>query len=222
MNIWLDTTNKKIIQQAKQLGVLFGVTTNPELIALSQQPLKQVLKSLLHEQEGPVTAQVVGSNTIDMVQQGQSLYNLSTRLIIKVPVTPQGLEAIHLLSRQGIPTMATVVFHPRQALMAALAGANYVAPYISRIENAGENPWIVLKQIHDLFVSYQLKTQVLGASLQSVDHVLKCGEIGINNITIKKELFEQLIEDHPLTTERIQHFSRIWDQSNASFAEIIS
>ena len=220
MDIWLDTTQKKFIQNAKRLGLLAGVTTNPQLIAQTQRSLKDILKELLNDQEGPVAVQVVADQADEMVQQGQALYDFSTRLIIKVPVTKGGLEAIHLLKRQGIPTLATVVFHPRQAFMAALAGADYVAPYISRIEQANDNPWLMLQQTQNLFKQYELKTKILGASLKNVEQVLKCAEMGLHSITIKEEIFEQLFADHPQTIECIEHFVQVWKNSKASSFEM--
>jgi transaldolase len=220
MNIWLDTTEKMPIQKAKRLGLLAGITTNPQLIVQAKRLLKDILKDLLDEQEGPVAVQVVASQASEMVQQGEKLYNFSNRLIVKVPVNEQGLEAIHLLSCQGIPTIATVVFHPRQALVAALAGAKYVAPYISRLEQAGEDPWERLQQMQCLFKQYNLETKILGASLKDVEQVLKCAEIGINSVTIKESVLEQLIGEHPLTTERVNYFTTEWEKSALSFGTI--
>jgi transaldolase len=210
MDIWLDSSNIRIVQKAVQFGLLSGVTTNPTLIAQSHKSLEDVLKDLLHHQEGPVTAQVVAEETEDMVQQGQNLFSFSNRIIVKVPITKKGLEAIHLLSRQGIPTMATVLFSARQALMAALAGADYIAPYIGRMEKAGENPWNILKSIADIFQHYRLKTKILGASINHVDQIIKCAEIGIYGVTIKQDIFEKLIEDHPLTLQRTKQFADDW------------
>jgi len=210
MKIWMDTTNRQAIQKAAKLGLLFGVTTNPSLIVQSKRDFEEVLEDLLHHQEGPVTAQVVAEEVDEMVQQGKNLYSLSNRLIIKVPLTKNGLEAIHLLSRQGIPTMATVIFHPRQALMAALAGADYVAPYLGRLEKAGKNPWEILKTIVNLFSTYDLKTRILGASLQTVEHVLQCAELGIYGVTVKDELFEKLIETDEMTQKGVEQFAREW------------
>lgn len=213
MNIWLDTTNAKIIQTAVRFGVLTGVTTNPTLIAQTKRKEQHVLKDLLHYQEGPVTAQVTSLDVAEMVQQGQSLYSFSKRIIVKVPVTQAGLEAIHLLSRQGIPTMATVVFDVQQALMAALAGAAHVAIYITRIEKAGKNPWDILASILKIFQNYKLKTKILGASISSVEQVLKCAEMGINAVTIKEEVFGKLIADSPLTQESVKQFLEYATQS---------
>lgn len=216
MDIWLDSTNIRTVQKAVRFGLLSGVTTNPSLIAQAHRDLEEVLEDLLHHQEGPVTAQVVSEETLEMVQQGQNLYSMSNRLIIKVPVTKNGLEAIHLLSRQGIPTMATVIYHPRQALMAALAGANYAAPYLGRIEKAGEDPWEMLRRIVQMYQTYRLKTKILGASLQTVEHVLQCADAGIYGVTVKDELFEKLIESDPLTQKGVEQFAIDWKNVNTS------
>lgn len=210
MDIWLDTVDIKTVQKAVKFGLLSGVTTNPSLIAHSGRDIEEVLEDLLHYQEGPVTAQVVATDTEGMVQQGQSLYSLSNRLIIKIPLTKNGLEAVHLLSRQGIPTMATVIFHPRQALLAALAGANFVAPYIGRIEKEGKNPWDILKTTVHIFNNYRLKTKIVAASLNSVEQVLQCAEAGVYGATVKDELFEKLIENDPSTVNSVEQFSVDW------------
>lgn len=220
MDIWLDTTQIKMIEKAVKLGLLSGVTTNPTLIAQSQRDVEEVLEELLHHQEGPVTVQVVSNDVNEMVQEGQNFYSLSNRLIIKVPVTENGLEAIHLLSRQGIPTMATVIYHPRQALMAALAGADYVAPYLGRLEKVGGDPWAMLKNITQIFLTYRFDTKILGASLKTVEHALKCAEIGIYGITIKDELFEQLIEDDAMTVKSVELFTQDWQTVNPTCVDL--
>lgn len=212
MEIWLDTTNVLLVQKAVKFGLLSGVTTNPTLIAHANRDLEEILEDLLHYQEGPVTAQVVASDTEEMVQQGQNLYSLSNRLIIKVPCTENGLEALHLLSRQGIPTMATVIFHPRQALLASLAGADYIAPYVGRIENEGGNPWAVLKSIVNILQLYRLKTKILAASLQSIDQVVNCAELGLFGVTVKDELFAKLIETDSLTAKGVKQFDADWQR----------
>ena len=214
MDIWLDTTNIQTVQKAVRFGLLSGVTTNPTLIAQAKKDLEDVLEDLLHCQEGPVTVQVVADETLEMVQQGQSLYSLSNRLIIKIPLTRNGLEALHLLSRQGIPTMATAIFRPRQALMAALAGADYVAPYLGRLERDGEDPWSILREMIHLFQNYRLKTKILGAVHNSVEHVLKCAEAGIYGVTVKDDLFEKLIETDPLTLKAVEQFAVDWQAAS--------
>lgn len=217
MEIWLDTTNIQTVQKAAQCGLLAGVTTNPTLIAHSQRNLEEVLEDLLDKQSGPVTAQVVSDDPLEMVQQGQTLYSFSNRLIIKVPVTKSGLEAIHLLSKQSIPTMATAVYHSHQALLAALAGADYAAPYLGRIEKAGLNPWSTLQTIVHLIHTYRLKMKILAASLQSIDDVMKCAEAGIYGVTLKDGLFEKLIMDDSLTLKAIEQFVADWRTVKAPF-----
>lgn len=216
MDIWLDTTNIPTVQKAVRFGLLSGITTNPEIIARTQGNLETILENLLHYQEGPVAVQVGADHASEMVQQGQYFYSISNRLIIKVPMTKQGLEAIHLLSRQGIPTMATVIFQPHQALLAALAGANYVAPYLGRLEKAGGNPWILLESIMGQFQTYRLKTRILGASLNEIEQVVKCAEAGIYGVTVKDELFEKLIETDPLTQKSVDAFAEDWKKIPAS------
>lgn len=212
MEIWLDTTHLRTVQQAVRIGVLSGVTTNPTLIAESGRNLEEILEDLLHYQEGPVTAQVASEDPAEMVQQGQTLFSFSNRIIVKVPVTKAGLEAIHLLSRQGIPTMATALFTTQQALMASLAGAEYIAPYLGRLEQAGHNPWDMLHATAQIFQHYRKKTKILGASIKTVEHALKCAQAGIFGITVKDEMFEKLIEGNALTTQCIQSFAKDWQQ----------
>jgi TalC/MipB family fructose-6-phosphate aldolase len=214
MDIWLDTTNMRTVQKAVRFGLLSGVTTNPTLIAKAQHDLEEVLEDLLHYQEGPVAVQVVADEASQMLQQGQTLYSLSNRLIIKVPVTENGLEAIHLLSRQGIPTMATAVYHPHQVLMASLAGANFAAPYLGRIKKEGSDPWDLLKKSVHLLQMYHLETKILGASLLDVEYVMQCAEIGIYGVTVKDELFDELIESSPLTLKNVKEFANDWKNVN--------
>lgn len=216
MDIWLDSTNIQTLQTAVRFGLLSGVTTNPTLIAKTGKNIEEVLQDILHYQEGPVAVQVVSTDTFEMVQQGQTFYSLSKRLIIKVPVSKNGLEAIHLLSRQGIPTMGTIVFHPRQAWLASLAGANYIAPYLGRMEKAGIDPWDILKKIAYLLTQSRSKTKIIGASIQTVEHVLKCAEIGIQGVTVKDELFEKLIQDDELTSNIIDQFANDWEKASSS------
>lgn len=214
MKIWLDTAKFELIKQAVNLGLLHGVTTNPELIAQSGKTLKQVLQELLPHFDGPIAAQVIAADTSGMVGQGKQLHQFSNRIIVKIPVTKHGLEAIKLLSQENIPTMATVVFQPHQALTAALAGAQFIAPYVSRIEKIGYNPWDTLNSMLRILHNYKLDTQILAASLGTLDRLQKCAEIGIPHATIKEPLFEQLISTLPDTQECIDHFDTTWKKAN--------
>ncbi len=217
MDIWLDTTNIGVIEKAVRLGLLYGITTNPSLIAYTKRDLEEVLEDLLDHQEGPVTAQVVANTVDDMVQQGQILYSFSNRIIVKVPITEKGLEAIHLLSRQGIPTMATAIFHSRQAFLAATAGADYVAPYLSRLENEGKDPWALLSSIWQIFTTFKLNTKILVASIKNVDQIIRCAEMGMHAVTIKDALFEQFIENDHMTDQAMSQFAEDWKSVKSPF-----
>ncbi|MDP1880396.1 MAG: transaldolase family protein [Parachlamydiaceae bacterium] len=210
MDIWQDTTNINIVKKGKRFGLLSGITTNPTLISRSYRPIEDIIEDLLHYQEGPVAIQVVANETSEMIQQGQNYHSISDRLIIKIPVSTNGLEAIQLLSRQGISTMGTAIFNSRQGLMAALAGADFVAPYFGRIEQSGKDPISVLKQMVHIFQLYRLKTRILAASLDQVEQVLKCAETGIYGVTVKDALFEKLIENDPLTLNCMEQFDNDW------------
>ncbi len=206
MDIWLDTTQSAVVRKALGLGIVTGVTTNPSLIAADGRNIDNILSELLHCQEGPVAVQVLGKTAAEMVLEGQNYYCFSNRLVIKVPITQEGLTAISQLSQQGIPTMATALATSAQALTAALAGADYIAPYISRIEKAGEDPFTLLATIVRIYDKSNFKTRILGASLKTVEDLLRCAEIGIYGVTINGELFDKLTEDHPLTTDWMAKF----------------
>lgn len=220
MEIWLDTFSIQTIETAEKLGILSGVTTNPSIVANSHQNIESLLENLLQYQKGPVTAQVNSSETDDMIQEALKLASISTRIIVKIPVTKNGLEAIHFLSKKDISTMATVIYTPHQALMAALAGANYIAPYLNRIERAGGNPWAVLTTMQTIFQTYKLDVKILGASINNIDQILKCAEIGIFGVTIKDTVFEMLIQDHPLTQESMAQFTLDFERSKSVLANI--
>lgn len=206
MEIWLDTTDIPTIKKAVQLGILSGITTNPSLIAASNRKEEDVLNDLLHYQEGPVAIQVTGGEVDQMVEEGRTYFEFSNRLLIKVPCSQKGYEAIQLLSREGISTIATVLFTPQQALIAAIAGADYVAPYLNRMELGGMDPWKTLSSIYTLLENYEYKTKILAASIKTVDQITKCGEIGVDCITLSGSLFNEFIKDHPLTMQGIQKF----------------
>lgn len=217
MKIWLDTTNVAAVKKANSLGILHGITTNPALIAQSGKTMRDVLQALLDNQDGPVAAQVVARDAKGMIKQGEALYDFSDRIIVKIPVTADGLEAINVLSKKDILTMATIVFQPHQALIAALAGADFLAPYVGHIEKSGANQWEVLKAILTIYHENLIGTEVLSAAINSVEQVTKCAEIGIPHITLKDTVFDQLIATTEMTAERENHFSALWEKSKLSF-----
>lgn len=213
MEIWLDTTNPQLISRAQRLGILHGITTNPTIIANSGLPMEIILKDVLNRQAGPVTAQVIAEDTQGMLKQAFLLREFSDRIIIKIPATEEGFEALHQLAKQNIPTMATIIFHPNQVLLAALAGATYVAPYVAWMEKAGENAFELLHSMNHLLIEYKFKTKILAASIKNTEQIRRCLDIGIHAITLKDDVFEELTKNHKLTMSRLQLFEDDWKKA---------
>ncbi len=218
MEIWIDTANLDLIEQAKQMGILYGVTTNPSIVAKSNLSLEDLLEKILAIQEGPVTAQVVARDALKMVEQAESLYKFSNRIIIKVPVTKEGLKAIYELKLKQIPVMATAVFDSNQVLLAARAGALYIAPYFSTICELDMSGVAQFKQMFHLLERYKYPSKLLAASLKSAEQVRECLESGAHAVTLNEEAFLSLIEDNPETLKRVERFEKDWKGAKAGKA----
>lgn len=195
MEIWIDTADSEAAKRAHRMGFLHGVTTNPALIKQAGKPLEEILAALLDAQPGPVTSQVTVEDADEMVRQGEEWKEISDRLVIKIPATREGYRAMGILSKRSIPVMATVVFHPHQVLLASLSGADYVAPYVTRMQKAGIDSLAALVSMRTILAQHGFKTKILAASLSTLDQVVECAEIGLAAMTLKEPLFESLIED---------------------------
>lgn len=216
MEVWLDTINLQLIAKAQDLGILKGVTTNPSLLARSKNPL-QTLEQILHTQSGPLTVQVVSKEAAAMVKQGKFFYQISNRIITKIPATEEGFKAIKELSRMHIPTMATVVFHARQALLAIAAGAQYVAPYLGGMLQEEPDAWNELENMAKIIDQYQFPSKILVASLQNLEQVDTCARMGLHGVTLKDHLFNALVRDDEMTLQREDSFIQEWN--DASFTK---
>jgi TalC/MipB family fructose-6-phosphate aldolase len=221
MQIWLDSINLELIRKAKKLGVLYGVTTNPSLLSRSPRPF-ETIQALLDAQEGPITVQVIAEEAPEMIHQGKQLHEISSRIIVKVPVTTEGLETIHALSKNNIRTMATVVFHPHQALLASLAGADYIAPYLSHMQKSDPDALSQLETMLKVVNHYGMKTKILVASLRTQDQISLCLKMGAHAITLKDAIFKEMVEDHEMTLQRVEIFTKDWSaqQSPNLFANV--
>src|SRR5579862_3096571 len=162
MQIWLDTAEIPLIEKASKMGILYGVTTNPSIAALSKLPLEDLIDALLKVQKGQVAVQVTANDAKTMIAQAEALHRFSDRIVVKIPVTEDGLMALHALS-QKIPTMATAVFDVNQVLLAAKAGASYIAPYYSKICEAEINGIDTIRVMLDLLRRYAFPSQLLAA-----------------------------------------------------------
>lgn len=219
MEFWIDSADPRTVARFEKLGLLTGVTTNPEL--LSHVPsIDKTLHELLDVTKGFLAVQVVARNAEEMVAQGKVINDLSDQMIIKVPVIPEGLAAIHELSKANIRTMATAIFTPQQALIAAKAGADYVAPYLSRIQKAGTPIEEFLKTTSRIFHNYQLPTKIIAASINDLKQVELCAEYSIDAVTLTEPIFDKLVEEHALTLEAIRQFERAWKAESAELFKV--
>lgn len=217
MEIWLDTLDTEAIKKAKQMGILHGVTTNPSILAQEGCGIKKALEKIQKFHQGPVTFQVVGETVQEMVDQGTELHKLSPHIIVKIPVTSNGLEAIKILTSLGIPTMATVVLDIYQALLAGLVGATYIAPYVSRMESQGYNANDILNQIVQIFKNQNLKTKILAASIKDKGWIPHLASIGISAVTLKPPVFYDLVATTEYTEKAIKQFALEWHESYNTF-----
>lgn len=216
MEVWLDAVSHEAMDAGCRQGILFGITTNPSILSRSEMPLEEVIGLLLSAQPGPVAVQVTTDTAADMIRQGKLLFEHSPRIVVKVPVTRTGLEAIHVLTKAKIPTMATAIFHAKQMLAASLAGAAYVAPYVGAIGESGKDPIVVLQDMLAIKRNYSFDVKILGAALRTPEQLTQCAAIGLQAVTLSKALFNDLTGDAPETMQRLQRFKADWEQAKPS------
>lgn len=212
MEIFVDTANIAKIREAFQTGIIDGVTTNPTLIAAGNVEFPRVIQEISRLiQEKPVFVQVTGTTCAEMLEQGRAYVKLAAKVIIKIPVIPEGIKAIQALCAEGITTCGTLVFTPLQALLAAKAGADYVAPYIDRIDQIEGDGCKVVEDIRVIFKHYAFKTKVVAAAVKSQAQALKVVKTGAEAITVNPEVLKLMVE-HPLIAVGLDTFLRDWSR----------
>jgi transaldolase len=210
MKFFLDTANLDEIREAASLGVLDGVTTNPSLMAKEDgDDYHAVLKEICGIVGGPVSAEVVAEESDEMIRQGRSFARLSEHIVVKVPMTPEGMKAVKALSADDIKTNVTLCFSANQGLVAAKAGATYISPFIGRLDDAGMDGMQVVADLVDIYERYAFPTQVLAASIRHPMHVVEAARLGADVSTMPYKIFQQLFK-HPLTDVGIELFNRDW------------
>ncbi len=224
MEIWLDTIDLNAIKDAEKLGWLTGVTTNPAILSSSGQVDQALLDLLLEGQSGRVAVQVTTNTADQMLEEAQRLFKLSDRFLIKIPVNKEGLYAMHACSKEGIPTLGTAVFHSHQVLLAALAGAAYVAPYVSHMSKQGIDVWKSLNAMQDVLNRHPFTTKIMAASLTGIDEIIRSAQLGIDAATLPEKLFASFIEDVPLSQEATQKLQQTWQQhcGDRSFVQLLT
>ena len=201
----MDTANVEEIAKFVDWGVVYGVTTNPSLIAKSGRTQAEVIPEIAKLVAGPVSAEVISTECDGMVEEARKLVKIADNIVIKIPCIPEGLKAVKILSAEGIKTNVTLVFSMAQALLAARAGASYVSPFIGRLDDIGENGVQLVENIVKAFKLYDITTEVIAASIRNLEHVEKVMLTGCQIATIPTKVLEQMIV-HPLTDKGLAQF----------------
>ena len=205
MKIFLDTANVDEIKEAGTLGFLDGVTTNPTLISREKKKFDDVIKAICEVCPGPVSAECVTETFDDLMPEARRLAKLASNVVVKVPLTREGLKAVNACTKEGIKTNVTLCFSANQALFAAKAGATYISPFIGRVDDAGHEGMQVIRDIVQIYKNYDYKTEVLTASIRHTLHVLDAAKAGSHVATMPFSIFEKLIR-HPLTDKGVKAF----------------
>jgi transaldolase len=209
MKFFIDTGNIEEIKEGLKLGMVDGVTTNPSLVAKEKKDFDTVTREILEIVKGPVSLEVVSENAEGMISEGKKLAQLAENVVIKVPLTTEGLKATRALSDQGIGVNQTLIFSPVQALLAAKAGARYVSPFIGRLDDISQTGMDLVEQILTIFDNYAFDCEVIVASIRHPLHVLQAALLGADIATIPFKVIQQLTR-HPLTDRGVEQFLADW------------
>ena len=214
MKIFLDTDNLEEIQEASSWGIIDGVTTNPSLVAREKDvDFFGLLKSITHVVPGPVSGEVIGLQADQMIKEGEALAKIAPNMVIKIPMTIEGLKAVSALSKKNIPTNVTLIFSVPQALLAAKSGATYVSPFIGRLDDIGENGIQLVRDIAEMFKIHNISTEIIAASVRNAEHVTRAALAGAHIATLPFPLLQELTK-HNLTDTGIEKFLADWEKRN--------
>lgn len=207
MKFFIDTANVEDIRKANDMGVICGVTTNPSLIAKEGRDFNEVIQEIASIVDGPISGEVKAT-TVDaegMIAEGREIAKIHPNMVVKIPMTAEGLKAVKVLSAEGIKTNVTLIFSANQALLAAEAGATYVSPFLGRLDDINESGVDLIRTISEIFAIYGYKTEIICASIRNTVHVTQCALAGGDIATVPYKVIEQMIH-HPLTDQGIAKF----------------
>ncbi|GAA0740082.1 fructose-6-phosphate aldolase [Clostridium oceanicum] len=210
MKIFIDTANVEEIRKANDMGVICGVTTNPSLIAKEGRDFIEVVKEITDIVDGPISAEVISLESEGMIKEAEKLSKIHKNIVIKIPMTVEGLKAVKVLSKKGIKTNVTLIFSASQALLAARAGASYVSPFLGRLDDIGTEGMILVKQIANIFKIHNISTEIISASVRGPMHAIEAAEAGSDIATIPYNVILKMIK-HPLTDNGIERFLKDWE-----------
>ena len=211
MKFFIDTADVKEIREAHALGVLDGVTTNPSLIAKSGRNFREVIEEITRIVDGPISAEVVALDHEGMIREAEELAAIHPNIVVKIPMTPEGLKAVKALSEKGIRTNVTLIFSPLQALLAAKAGASYVSPFVGRLDDISQDGMGIIEDVRTIFDNYGYQAEIIVASIRNPIHVLNSALLGADIATIPYAVIAQLSK-HPLTDSGIDKFLKDWEK----------
>ena len=212
MKFFLDTANVEGIKKAAELGMVDGITTNPTIIMREGRNHEEVVKEIASIVKGPISVEGVGDTAEEMVKEAEKFVQWAPNLVIKVPMTQEGLRAVRILEGKGIHTNVTLVFSASQALLAAKAGASYVSPFVGRLDDIGEDGMQVVRDCVQIMKNYGLKTEVIVASIRSIRHAEESAKCGAHIATIPVKVYEEMWK-HPLTDKGIAQFKEDYEKS---------
>ena len=195
------------------LGIISGVTTNPSLIAKEKSDLKETIKEISDIVDGPISGEVISLDYEGMIKEGKELASIHSNIVVKIPMTRDGLKAVSYLSKNNIKTNVTLIFSATQALLAARAGATYVSPFLGRLDDIGFNGLNLIKEIKEIFNAHDIKTEIIAASVRNPIHIIESAKLGADIATIPPTVVDNLIK-HPLTDIGIEKFVKDWEAAN--------
>jgi transaldolase len=209
MKLFIDTADVAQIREAVALGIIDGVTTNPSHVAKTGQPAAKVFREICELTDTPVSLETIGLSAEEMVKEGRVLAKLAPNVVVKIPITPEGLKAVKILSSEGIKTNVTVTFSPLQALLAAKCGATYISPFAGRLDACAHDGMNLVREIKTIYENYGYKTEIIVAAVRHPRHVLEAALCGADICTMAFEVIKQMYQ-HPLTDLGIEQFLNDW------------
>lgn len=210
MRFFLDTANVDYIREANEMGVISGVTTNPSLVAKEGRDLNEVIKEITEIVDGPISGEVVSEDAKGMIEEGRKISKIHKNMIVKIPMTVEGLKAVKVLSKEGVKTNVTLIFSANQALLAANAGATYVSPFLGRIDDISMVGMDLVRDIAEIFSIHGIKTEIIAASVRNPIHVIEAAKAGADIATVPYNLVMQMVK-HPLTDAGLEKFKADWE-----------
>ena len=212
MKLFIDTANVADIKMANDMGIICGVTTNPSLIAKEGRDFNEVIKEITSIVDGPISGEVISLDADGMIKEGREIAKIHKNMVVKIPMTEEGLKAVKVLSKENIKTNVTLIFTPAQALLAARAGASYVSPFLGRLDDIATNSLELLKTIVDIFKIHDITTEIITASIRSPLHVVDAARAGAHIATVPANVIKAMLK-HPLTDSGIERFMKDWNDA---------